>query len=157
MKIKHDGVSSQRLAFSTHHLHAQYLRMPFGIRNAPAVFQRLMMASLRDLNWKTVIVYLDDILVFSTAEKHEQCLREVFQRFRAANLRLNGQKCDLFLDSIDYLGFHITPFGTAIQAKKLTAVQDFPRPDSQHKLREFCGLTNFFRKWIPRYSIICSA
>ena len=151
-----DEDSRDRLAFSTHHIHARYKRMPFGIRSAPALFQNLMSSILRDLTWKSVICYLDDILLYSGPDEHVDILAQVLDRFRRANLRLNGKKCNFFLPSIDYLGFTIDHYGVRIQEGKLDAIKNFARPDSQRKVRELIGFTNFFRKFIKGHSHIIS-
>lgn len=132
------------LAFSTHNTHATWRRMPFGATSAPSCFQRLMHACLQGLTWNICLVYLDDVLVFSqTFEEHLDHLQQVFNRFRSANLRINGKKCEFLLDELIWLGFKVSSTGVAVDERKVQAVTDFPTPRNQKQLRSFISLCSF--------------
>ena len=89
-----EEVDKEKTAFSTYRGLFQFKVMPFGLANAPSTFQRLMELALSDLHWKTCLVYLDDIIIFSrTVEDHFSPLAEVFQRLRDAGLKLKPSKC----------------------------------------------------------------
>ena len=99
-QVKLDKESQEKTAFSTKHDQYCFTRMPFGISAAPATFQKLMTSVLGDLNWREVIVYLDDILIFSEAEeKHFYRLGRLFSRIQTVGLRINPEKCRFFSKS----------------------------------------------------------
>ena len=103
--------------------------MPFGLTNAPATFQRFMDAVLAGLKWNILLVYLDDIFVFSpTFEEHLIDLRSTFDRLRQARLRLKASKCHLFQKELLYLGHVVSAGGTRPDPNKIRAVVDFPTP-----------------------------
>jgi len=88
--------------------------LPFGLTNAPACFERLMEKVLRGLHWKSLLIYLDDVIIFSdTFSNHMSRLEEVFQRFREANLKLKPSKCVLLSDSVKYLGHIVSKDGVS--------------------------------------------
>ena len=152
-QIRVDDASREKTAFSTHRGLFEFRVMPFGLTNAPAVFQRLMQLVLCGLNAEEgpgfVDVYIDDILVFSrTIEDHVAHLRQVFARIRAANLKLKPLKCHFLRRSIDYLGHVITPQGLQPNSKQVAAVQDFPAPENASQVRQFIGLTSYYRQQV---------
>lgn len=126
----------------------EYVRMPFGLRNAAQTFQRFINEVTRGLDF--VFAYLDDLLVASSStEEHEEHLRLLFDRLRSYGLVVNSGKCVFGVPTIDFLGHHITPDGITPLDDKVQAVRDFPQPTSLRKLREFLGLLNFHRRFIP--------
>ena len=131
--------------------------MPFGLTNAPAVFQRLMQQVLCGLNPEEgpgfVDVYIDDILIFSrTIEEHVPHLRQVFAIIRAANLKLKPLKYHFLRHSIEYLGHVFTPQGLQPNSKQVAAVQDFPVPENASQMRQFIGLTSYYRRFINKFA-----
>ena len=127
--------------------------MPFGVMNAPAVFQCLMQRVLSGLQF--ISVYLDDVIVYSeTLTEHVSHLRIVFERLRTAGLKLNPAKCIFVCDKVEYLGHLITPAGLKPSERNLNAVREFPVPTNLKHLRQFLGLTSHYRRFIHNYTKI---
>ena len=128
-----------------------FKRMPFGSSNAPQTFQRLMTRILGDLSF--VVIYLDDILIFSDDEvQHMDHLRQVLDRIRGANLRLNKEKCEFGRDEIEFLGFRIKDGKKTPNDEKTEILANFPVPTTPRLLKGFLGLANFFRNLIPDFA-----
>ncbi len=126
----------------------EFLRMPFGLKNAAQAFQRLMDSVCQGLDF--VFVYIDDILVASTdAETHMQHLRSLFQRLQEHGLVINTAKSQFGRTTIDFLGHRITAAGCTPLPDKVVAIAQFPQPTSIKKLQEFVGMVNFYRRFIP--------
>ena len=139
--------SQQKTAFITHQGLYQFRVMPFGVTNAPAVFQRLMQRVLADLQSDIsntfVSVYLDDVIVFSRSlDEHMEHLRAVFDWLRRAGLMLNPSKCKLMCNEVEYLGHVVTKNGLKPNHRNLDAVKNFPPPTNLRQLQQFLGLTS---------------
>lgn len=135
--------------------------MPFGLTNAPAVFQRLMQQVLSNLKTDNerdfAEVYIDDVLIFSeTLEEHLQHLRLVFERLERAGLKLKPSKCHFLRESVEYLGHLITPQGLKPNPKQVQAVIEFPVPESVTNVRQFLGLTSYYRRFIAQFAKIAA-
>ena len=131
------------------------VRMPFGLTNAPATFQRLMESCLGEMHLNWCIIYLDDVIIFSsTPEEHIQRLRAVLQKLRAAGLKLKPSKCEFFRDRISYLGHIVSKDGVETDPKKVKVIQEWPTPETVYDVRSFLGFTNYYRKFLFRYSKI---
>ena len=131
------------------------VRMPFGLTNAPATFQRLMESCLGEMHLNWCIIYLDDVIIFSTnPEDHIVRLRAVLQKLRAAGLKLKPSKCEFFKDRISYLGHIVSKDGVETDPKKIRAIQKWPKPETVYDVRSFLGFTNYYRKFMFRYSRI---
>lgn len=131
----------------------EYIRMPFGLRNAAQTFQRFVDQVLRGLT--CCFAYIDDILVFSTsAEDHELHLRQVFTRLRKYGLVVNGSKSEFGVSSLDFLGHRVDSRGISPPTARVEAILQFPRPTTTKKLREFLGLANYYRRFIPHCAAI---
>ncbi|KAH9268818.1 hypothetical protein BASA83_009104 [Batrachochytrium salamandrivorans] len=103
--------------------------MPFGLANAPAQFQRMMNSLFRHMISKFVLVYLDDIVVYSNnLEDHKEHVRQVLQVLKDNNLFCKAEKCHFYQTEIKYLGYIISPNGTSMDPSKISAVQDWPAP-----------------------------
>ena len=112
--------------------------MPFGLTNAPATFQRLMESCFGELHLNWFIIYLDDIIVFSrTPEEHIHRLRAVFEKLKAAGLKLKPSKCDFFKKEINYLGHVVSEKGVSTDPKKIKAVTKWPQPTTVTEVRSF--------------------
>lgn len=127
--------------------------MPFGLKNAPATFQRVIDNVLRGLLNDKCLVYLDDIIVFSTSlQEHIQRLREVFERLRKANLKIQLDKCKFLQRKVKYLGHIVTPSGVKPDPSKINAIQNYPLPKSQKEIKQFLGLLGYYRKFIKDFA-----
>lgn len=126
----------------------EFTRMPFGLRNAAQTFQRFIDSVLRGLHF--CFAYIDDILVASkTPEEHEEHLRQLFQRLREHGIVINATKCEFGVGKLEFLGHVIDASGITPLPSKTTAIQNFPQPSSRRKLREFLGLVNYYRRFVP--------
>ena len=151
--------SQEKTAFITHQGLYEFQVMPFGLRNAPAVLQRLMQNVLAGLNPEDaadfVSVYLDDILVFSeTLDEHLEHLRAVINRLAAAGLMLKPSKCHFIREEVEYLGYCITQEGLQPTSRHVTAVKDFHVPQNVKEVRQFVGLASYYRRFVPGFSKI---
>ena len=130
-------------------------RMPFGLTNAPATFQRLIESCMGDLNMNQCLLYLDDIVVFSsTYEEHLERLQAVFARLQDSGLKLKPEKCQLFQRQIKYLGHLVSSDGVATDPDKLSCVRDWPVPKSIKEVQSFLGFAGYFRRFIKNFSRI---
>ena len=127
--------------------------LPFGLCNGVATFQRLMDRVLHGLSWSTVLVYLDDVLVMAVdPDSMLQRLQEVFSRLRKANLKLHPGKCKLFQREVGYLGHLVSEHGIAPNPEKVRDVQEWPRPRDVKEVRQFLGLSGYYRRFMRGYA-----
>ena len=143
-------IKSQDLtAFSTPFGSFKWLRMPRGLTRSPNTFQSLMECVLMGLTWKIAVPYLDDCIIFSkAAEEHLERLRQVFERFRAANLKINLTKCEFFRTRVPFLGHIISEEGLEADPEKVAAVKIFPIPTSPTEVKSFLGLCSYYRRYV---------
>ncbi len=140
-------------AFITKYGLFQHVRMPFGLCNAPATFSRAMDLVLRGLNWRTVLAYLDDVIVLGkTFPEHMSNLREVFERFRKHGLKLKPRKCCLCQTQVEFLGHLVDSDGLHITESKSRAVKDWPTPTSRVELESFLGFVNYHRNFMKDFA-----
>ncbi|KAH1028532.1 hypothetical protein HUJ05_001884 [Dendroctonus ponderosae] len=133
----------------------QFNVMPFGLCNAPLTFERLMETVLQGLTWKTCLVYLDDVIILGkTFEGQLKNIEQVFNKLRAANLRLSPKKWALFQKEVPYLGHIISADGIRTDPEKTEAVRCWPVPRNQHEIRSFLGLCSYYRKFIKNFAQI---
>lgn len=145
--------SRPKTAFISHCGLFQFLVLPFGLCNAPGTFQRLMNSVLAGLIYKTCAVYLDDIVIASpTFEQHLTDLQEVLDRLQAAGLSLKLKKCQFCLKDFTFLGYRISSSGIKPDPDKIKAVKDFATPTSVKNVRQFLGLTGYYRRFIQDYA-----
>lgn len=130
----------------------EYLRMPFGLRNAAQTQQRLMDVVFRGLTF--VFVYLDDILIASrNAEEHRRHLQLVFQRLKDHGLVVNLKKSEFCVKKVDFLGHTITKDGIQPLQAKVEAITDYPAPKTANDLRRYLGMLNFYHRFIPHSAL----
>ena len=131
----------------------EFTRMPFGLCGAPATFQRLMQFSMNDLVLRILLVYLDDVLVFSSDfEEHLRRLETVFTRLRDIGLKLNPEKCRFGAREVHYLGHVVSGGGVATDPDKIAAVNDWPAPKTTREVRSFLGLASYYRKFVQGFA-----
>jgi len=127
--------------------------LPFGLTSAPATFQRLMEQVLSGLHWKTLLIYLDDVIMISPDfQTHVSHLREVFERLRGAGLKLKPFKCALLQPGDKYLGHVVSRNGVATDPEKVRAIEDWVIPQDLTGLRAFLGLVEYYRQYIPDFA-----
>ncbi len=145
--------SRQKTDFVTYCGLFQFRVLPFGLCNAPATFQRLMNSVLAGLIYKSCAVYLDDIVVASpTFEQHLADLEEVLARLRSADLSLKLSKCQFCLSDLAFLGYRVTPSSVHPDPDKVRAVTDFKVPSTVKHVRQFLGLTGYYRRFVQDYA-----
>jgi len=133
----------------------QFVVMPFGLKNATATFQRGMENMLRDILYLYVMVYVDDLLVFSQCfEVHLDHLQTFFNRLRKANLKLKGSKCRFAMERVDYLGFNVGEGTVRPKRENVKAIEEYPVPKTPTDIRRFTGMTSFYRRFIKDYAKI---
>ena len=131
----------------------EFVKMPFGLTNAPATFQRLMNEIFKQDLFKHVLIFLDDLLVYSeTPAEHLVHLEKVFQKLRAAGLKLKPKKCDLFQTQVNYLGHVLDKTGIRPDPKKLDAVREWERPKTVTQVRSFTAFCNYYRKFVKNFA-----
>jgi hypothetical protein len=129
--------------------------MPFGLTNAPATFQEIMNTVFAPLLRKHVLVFMDDILIYSkTLDNHKQHLQEVFQILRDNKFYIKRSKCSFAQQSLEYLGHIISNQGVATDPVKIQAVKQWPTPTDMRQLRGFLGLSGYYKKFIRHYGIL---
>jgi len=144
-----------KTAFRTRYGSYEWLVMPFGLTNAPAAFQRLVNTVFADMLDVCVVVYLDDILIYSEdMESHQQHVREVLRRLRLHGLFAKPEKCEFHSDSVEYLGYRLSPEGLTMSPDKIQTISDWPEPRKVKDIQSFLGFANFYRRFIFNYSDI---
>ena len=147
----------QKTAFVTRYGAFEYLVMPFGLCNAPAMFQKVMNTILRDGLDRFVLVFLDDILIYSrTKEESEKHIRAVLDRLRSEKFFGRIRKCDFYQTEVEYLGFDVGTYGVKPSLSKVKAVAEWPTPTSVKDIRSFLGLASFHRKFIRHFREIAA-
>ena len=149
--------SIEKTAFRTSRGHYEFIVMPFGLMNAPSVFQRLMNQIFAEELGVFVLVYLDDILIFSeTVEQHWQHLRDALARLRKAKLYGRIHKCTFLKPQVEYLGFDVSAEGIKPSASKVQAILEWPTPETPRDVRSFLGMCSFYRRFIRGFSNIAA-
>ena len=129
--------------------------MPFGLTNAPATFQRFMNDIFSDMLDVCVIVYLDDILIYSdNPELHRKHVREVLRCLQENSLYARANKCNFYEDTVKYLGYILSPMGLTMDPVKVQTIQDWPEPRKVKDVQSFLGFANFYHRFIHKYSEI---
>jgi len=146
-----------KTAFKTKFGLYEWLVMPFGLTNAPSTFMRLMNEVLRAFIGRFVVVYFDDILIYSRSlEEHLEHLRAVFTALRDARLFGNLGKCTFCPDRVSFLGYVVTPQGIEVDKAKIEAIESWPQPKTVTQVRSFLGLAGFYRRFVRDFSTIAA-
>ncbi|QRW20747.1 Retrotransposable element Tf2 protein [Rhizoctonia solani] len=144
-----------KTAFRTKYGLFEYLVMPFGLTNAPAAFQHFMNNLFRNLIDVTVVIYLDNILIFSKNPKdHPTHVKEVLSRLMENQLFCKISKCHFHVTTVDYLGIVILPAGFSMDQKKIEAVTTWPTPRTVKQVQAFLGFVNYLCRFIPNFSSV---
>uniref|UniRef100_A0A5S6QYE8 RNA-directed DNA polymerase n=1 Tax=Trichuris muris TaxID=70415 RepID=A0A5S6QYE8_TRIMR len=153
-QIPMDPTSIAKTAVSTPFGLFEFLRMPFGLRNAAQTFQRVIDQVLRGLPF--CYAYIDDLLIASTSQQeHLKHLEILFSRLQQFSIVINVQKCVFGATELDFLGHRVNEHGIQPLPQKVDVLLRFPRPTSVSKLRRFLGLINFYHRFIPHCASIC--
>lgn len=148
-----DPESVPKTAFVTPEGHYEFLRMPFGLANAPAAFQRAINKALGKLKDNVALVYMDDILVPSISiEEGLESLEKVLGALQEAGFSLNLKKCHFFQEKLDYLGQEVSSKGIRPGSQKVEALTKAPSPANVKQVRQFMGLAGYFRKYVPEFA-----
>lgn len=146
-----------KTAFITMYDLYEYTKMPFGLCNAPSTFQRCMELIFRGLQWKTLLIYLDDIIIYSSnLDEHFDKLSEVLGRLRDAGLKLKPSKCEFIKDEVLYLGHVVSKNGISPNPKLTKSVTNWKVPQNVKEVQTFVGLCNYYRQYVLRFSEIAS-
>uniref|UniRef100_A0A1J3GT37 RNA-directed DNA polymerase n=2 Tax=Noccaea caerulescens TaxID=107243 RepID=A0A1J3GT37_NOCCA len=144
-----------KIAFKTKHGLYEWLVMPFGLTNAPSTFMRLVNHVLRAFIWHFVVVYFDDILIYSKHMKdHIEHLTSVMHVLRKEKLFANVKKCTFCIDTVVFLGFVVSADGVQVDEEKVPAIRDWSSPTTVGEVRSFHGLTGFYRRFVRDFSTI---
>ncbi|GJU50072.1 hypothetical protein Tco_1219627 [Tanacetum coccineum] len=142
-------------AFRTRYGHYEFQVMPFGLTNAPAVFMDLMNRVCRPFLDKFVIVFIDDILIYSkNKEEHKEHLRIILELLQKEKLYAKFSKCEFWLDSVQFLGHVINSQGVHVDPAKVEAIKSWSAPKSPTEVRQFLGLAGYYRRFIEGFSLI---
>ncbi len=146
-----------KTAFSTTTGHYEYLVMPFGLANSPSVFQSFINDVFRDMLNRWVVVYIDDILIYSTTlEEHIKQVRAVLRRLIDHQLYAKAEKCEFHQESVSFLGYVISSGGVAMDDKKIHSVVNWLQPSTLKELQRFLGFANFYRRFIRNFSTVAA-
>ncbi|CAI7808910.1 unnamed protein product [Closterium sp. NIES-53] len=156
-QIRMANNSIHKTAFRTRYGSYEYLVMPFGLTNAPATFQAEMNHILRPLLDECVVVYLDDILLYSRDMKqHIEHLRRVFEILRREKLYVKLSKSEFALKKVQFLGHMVSAQGVHVDPKKIEAVRTWKTPENVKELQQFLGFANYYNRFVPQYAKIAT-
>ena len=143
----------EKIAFRTRYGHYEFLVMPFGLTNAPAAFMDLMNRIFRPFLDRCVVVFIDDILIYSpTEEAHREHLRVVLSTLREHRLYAKYSKCAFWLREVKFLGHVVSKSGIAVDPSKIEAVTDWERSKSIFEIRSFLGLDGYYHRFVQDFS-----
>lgn len=156
-QIEMDPESIEKTAFTVNNGHYEYVRMPFGLKNAPSTFQRVMDNVLREYIDKFCFVYMDDVVVFSKSlQEHIGHLKSVFYKLRQYNLKVQLDKTEFCSKSVEFLGHVVTPEGIKPNPAKINAVEQYPMPQTVKQIKSFLGLIGYYRRFIDNFAKVVS-
>lgn len=154
-QIRMNEESQEKTSFICHQGLFEFKVMPFGLCNAPATFQRFMDSTFAGLKWICCLIYLDDLIVFSSSfDQHLKDLNECLLRLEKVNVCLNPKKCRIFEKNLIYLGHQVSSDGIQPDPNKLKAIDQMPVPKNKTEMKSFLGLCGYYRKFIRNFSTI---
>ena len=154
-QVEMDPDSIENTAFVTNEGHYEWLVMPFGLKNAPATFQRIIQKILGNLIYRGAINYLDDIIIYTnTFEEHLQLLDKVFTLLAEYGIKLRPKKCHFAQESVQYLGHVVSLNEVRPSPEKIEAIKSFPVPTSKKNVKSFLGLAGYFCRFSKDYQLI---
>ncbi|GFN91507.1 Pol polyprotein [Plakobranchus ocellatus] len=143
----------EKTAFTTPFGLYHWKRLPFGLCKAPAQFSRLMQRVMNDHLFKIMVLYLDDLLIYSPDFiSHIDRLQAIFNRLREVGIKLNPEKCSFVKNSVSFLGHVLSEEGVSTDPGKITAVKNFPTPTTVRDVRAFLGLAGYYRRFVKNFS-----
>jgi hypothetical protein len=146
----------QKKTFRTRYVHYEFVVVPFGLTNTPATFMCLMNNVLNKFLDKFVLIFIDDILIYSKKrEEHKEHLRLLLQVLREHHLYAKFSKCDFFQKQVHYLGHVISKEGVAVDPNKIRSIMNWPSPKDVSYIRSFMVLKRYYRRFIKGFSKIC--
>ncbi|KAL4026376.1 hypothetical protein IC575_014805 [Cucumis melo] len=155
LRIKNEDIP--KTAFRSRYGHYEFIVMSFGLTNAPAVFMDLMNRVFREFLDTFVIVFIDDILIYSKTEaEHEEHLRMVLQTLRDNKLYAKFSKCEFWLKQVSFLGHVVSKAGVSVDPAKIEAVTGWTRPSTVSEVRSFLGLAGYYRRFVENFSRIAT-
>lgn len=153
MRINDEDIT--KTAFSTPTNHYEWIVMPFGLTSAPATFQKLMNRVLKEFLDKFVLVYLDDILIYSeSVEQHQKHIEAVLQKLKEHQLIAKRKKCQFFLKRLRFLGFVLSADGVSTDPEKIKTIEEWPTPRTDKDMMSFLGLCGFYRRFVKGFAQI---
>ena len=154
-QVQMDQASQDKTAFVCKHGLFQFKVMPFGLKNAPATFQRLMERILVELCGRICFVYLDDIIIHSASlTQHFEDIQAVLDALRSANLTVNMKKSHFFCSSLKFLGHVVSSAGVEVDPEKTQAIRDFPVPRNLKEVQRFLGMAGWYHRYVPNFSAL---
>jgi Reverse transcriptase (RNA-dependent DNA polymerase)/RNase H-like domain found in reverse transcriptase/Integrase zinc binding domain/Retroviral aspartyl protease/Chromo (CHRromatin Organisation MOdifier) domain len=156
-QVRIDEADVPKTAFRTRYGHFEFLVLPFGLTNAPATFMHMMQSIFRKYLDDFVIVFLDDILIYSkTFEEHEKHVEQVLKLLRENKLYAKESKCEFFKNEVSFLGHVVGEKGISMEEHKVKAVREWPVPKDVSDVRSFLGLAGYYRRFVYKFSEIAS-
>lgn len=144
---------TEKTAFSVNGGKYEFTRMPFGLKNAPATFQRVMDCVLRELIGKCCFVYMDDIIIFSSSlQEHKKHIAQVLQKLREAQLKIQLDKCEFFRKETQFLGHTVSEEGVKPNSDKIEIIRKWPIPKTEKEVRQFLGTLGYYRRFIKDFA-----
>ena len=155
-QLKMDEHDQEKTSFITKYGLYEYTVMPFGLASTPSTFQRAMELIFRGVQWQTLVIYLDDLIIFSPLDytEHFQRLDEVLTRLHEAGLKLKPSKCELLQPEVLFLGHIVGQNGVQTNPELITKVRDWKEPTNVRQVQQFLGLCNYYRRFIHKFSDI---
>ena len=152
-QVKINKEDAPKSTFITRKGAFQFKVMPQGLCNSAATFQRLMHVVMAGLNFNSCFVHLDDVIIYGpTLEIHLERLRNVFERFRSARLKIRADECHMLQTEVSFLGYRVSKEGASTEPSKIQAVKDWPTPVNLRELRGFIGLCSYYRKFVRNFA-----